>query len=224
MKTSSPSPARAAVLLSLSILLSLASIGCRDKVAECKKTCADLEKEHTAKCVGPGADSCKLAVTRSRGLGRLFADAFADRPALIDKSGNLTIKISGCPNGCGLHHVAGLGFQGGLRKVDGKAVPQYFVLAGGGVEGERVHFGKVVAKVPARRMAEVVERLVLRYDAEHHDGEAMAAFLRRVMPTLKASLADLEALDEQSATADDYIDLGDTTAFVPEVGEGECAV
>lgn len=178
----------------------------------------------------PGADSCKLAVTRSRGLGRLFVDAFDDRPDLIDKSGNLTIKISGCPNGCGLHHVGGLGFQGGLRKIGGKAVPQYFVLAGGGADteadGGKIHFGKVVAKVPARRMPAVVERLVELYQGERlSPSEPMAAFLRRVPPArLKATLADLEAIDETTALPEDYIDLGDTTEFVPEVGEGECAV
>ncbi len=78
----------------------------------------------------PGAESCKLAVTQSRGLARLVRDSFTDgrgRSAADD----VKIKISGCPNGCGQHHVAGIGFQGSIRKVGDRAVPQYFVMLGG---------------------------------------------------------------------------------------------
>src|SRR5205807_6135187 len=67
----------------------------------------------------PGAYSCRLAVTQSRGM----ADALTT--ALADRGESLPIKISGCPNGCGQHYVAGIGLQGSVRKVDGRAVPQY---------------------------------------------------------------------------------------------------
>ena len=65
----------------------------------------------------PGAESCKLAVTQSRGLGKYLGDHLRTRPDLIETAPDLTIKISGCPNGCGRHHLAGLGFQGSVRKV-----------------------------------------------------------------------------------------------------------
>ena len=74
----------------------------------------------------PGAESCKLAVTQSRGLGRLLSETLAARPDLAQEAANGVIKISGCPNGCGQHHIATLGFQGSVRKVDGRAVPQYW--------------------------------------------------------------------------------------------------
>ena len=69
----------------------------------------------------PGAESCKLAVTQSRGLGKFLGDHLREHPELIAKAPDLQIKISGCPNGCGRHHIAGLGFQGSVRKVAGKA-------------------------------------------------------------------------------------------------------
>ena len=86
----------------------------------------------------PGAESCKLAVTQSRGLGKFLGDHLREHPELIATAPDLQIKISGCPNGCGRHHIAGLGFQGSVRKVAGKAVPQYFVMVGGGPEGDGV--------------------------------------------------------------------------------------
>ena len=65
----------------------------------------------------PGAESCRLAVTQSRGLGRLLGDHLRARPHIADAAGAADIKISGCPNGCGLHHVAAIGFQGSIRKL-----------------------------------------------------------------------------------------------------------
>ncbi len=164
----------------------------------------------------PGADSCKLAVTQSRGLARELDTHFQARLDYVDRAPGLSVRISGCPNGCSLHHVAGIGFQGGVRKLDGRAVPQYFVMAGGGVEGERAHFGRVIAKIPARRITQAVERLVQIYEKERTGEERIVEFLRRADPKkLKAQLADLETLSEADARPEDFIDLGDTEAFVP---------
>ena len=55
----------------------------------------------------PGAESCKLAVTQSRGLGKFLGDHLREHPELVAKAPDLQIKISGCPNGCGRHHIAG---------------------------------------------------------------------------------------------------------------------
>jgi sulfite reductase (NADPH) hemoprotein beta-component len=173
----------------------------------------------------PGAESCKLAVTQSRGLGRRLSDALAARPELAAAASDAVIKISGCPNGCGQHHIATLGFQGSVRKVNGRAVPQYFVMVGGGVSSEGAQFARLAAKVPARRMDQAVERLIAWYQRDRTEGESSQAFFARAaVPAVKALLSDLEAFDAASATEEDYIDLAETTAFVPEIGEGECAV
>jgi sulfite reductase (NADPH) hemoprotein beta-component len=172
----------------------------------------------------PGAESCRLAVTQSRGLGRLLEAHIRSHPALVSKAPDLKIKMSGCPNGCGQHHIAGLGFQGSIRRLDGRAVPQYFVLVGGAVGDDGATFGRVAAKVPARRMTDVIDRLVELYDVSHAPGESATAFFKRVdLGTVKSTLADLEQMDPASATDQDFIDLGETSAFTPEVMEGECA-
>lgn len=172
----------------------------------------------------PGAESCKLAVTQSRGLGQAVGEYLRETPALIEMARDLDIKVSGCPNGCGQHHVATIGFQGSLRKVDGKAVPQYFIQIGGGIDGERTTFGRLAAKVPARRAPLALDRLVRLYAAEKSDGESALAFFRRLETSrVKALLADLETLTASSASAEDYVDLAETTAFRPETMDGECA-
>jgi sulfite reductase (NADPH) hemoprotein beta-component len=172
----------------------------------------------------PGAESCRLAVTQARGLGRLLADRLDERPDLAAAVPGLNIKISGCPNGCGQHHIAGIGFQGSLRKVGGKPAPHYFVMVGGGI-GDEARFGRTAAVVPARRSADAVERLVALYRASGHPGETATAFFQRVdVSTVKAALADLERLTPDEATPEDFVDLGEHAEFRPEVQDGECTV
>ena len=172
----------------------------------------------------PGAESCKLAVTQSRGLGRLLSESLDARPDLVAAVPGLDIKISGCPNGCGQHHIAGIGFQGSLRKVGGKPAPHYFVMVGGGVQNGITTFGRHVATVPARRAFDALERLVQLYRTEGSQADGPLAFFRSVeAPRVKALLADLEKLAPEAATEQDFIDLAEDHAFNPEVMDGECS-
>jgi sulfite reductase (NADPH) hemoprotein beta-component len=172
----------------------------------------------------PGAESCKLAVTQSRGLGRLLEAHLRARPDLAAAAPGLELKVSGCPNGCGQHHVATIGFQGSARKVAGRVVPQYFVLVGGGLGPEGARFGRLAGKVPARRVPEALERLVGLYRAEREEGEDAPAFFARLDPArARAALGDLPDLAAEALGPDDVVDLGESAEFRPETGEGECA-
>ena len=133
----------------------------------------------------PGAESCRLAVTQSRGLGRVLTEYLSARPDVVDMVSSGHIKSSGCPNGCGQHHVGSIGFQGSVRKVAGRAVPQYFVLVGGGCSDEGVaHFGKVVSKVPVHRLTDAVDRLLGLYRDHREGNEELGAFFRRMPPSM----------------------------------------
>jgi sulfite reductase (NADPH) hemoprotein beta-component len=172
----------------------------------------------------PGAESCKLAVTQSRGLGRLLEEHVRVRPSLAADAPGLDLKVSGCPNGCGQHHVAAIGFQGSARKVGGRAVPQYFVLLGGGLGPDGARFGRLAAKIPARRVPQALERLVALYREERAPGEEAPAFFARVDPArARGALADLAELAPEALRPEDLVDLGESAAFRPETGEGECA-
>jgi sulfite reductase (NADPH) hemoprotein beta-component len=173
----------------------------------------------------PGAESCRLAVTQSRGLGRLLTEHLSARPDIVDAVPG-RIKISGCPNGCGQHHIGSIGFQGSVRKVAGRAIPQYFVLVGGGCSDEgTAHFGKVVSKVPVNRLTEAVDRLLNIYREQRQEGEELGAFFRRIPPaTATAALNDLAQLLPTDVTDADLIDLGESHTFNPEVMDGECSV
>jgi sulfite reductase beta subunit-like hemoprotein len=172
----------------------------------------------------PGAETCRLAVTQSRGLGRVLTEHLSANPDLVFAVPSGDIKISGCPNGCGQHHIAAIGFQGSVRKVGGKAVPQYFVLVGGGITDAGAHFGKVVSKIPVHRLTDALDRLVGLYRDQRQGDESLGAFFRRVPPALATGvLQDLAEVRLEEMTSDDYIDLGEDQAFAPEVMDGECA-
>ncbi len=173
----------------------------------------------------PGAESCRLAVTQSRGLGRALTEHLVARPDLIDMVPSGRIKISGCPNGCGQHHIASIGFQGSVRKVAGKAVPQYFVLVGGGCGDDGVaHFGKVASKVPVSRMTDALDRLLNLYREQHQPNEDLGGFFRRVPVSVATdALKDLALLLPNETTEQDFVDLGESQAFSPEVMDGECS-
>jgi sulfite reductase (NADPH) hemoprotein beta-component len=172
----------------------------------------------------PGAESCKLAVTASRGVARLLGDHLRANPAVAAAAPDLQVKVSGCPNGCAQHHVAGIGLQGSARKLGGRVVPQYFVLLGGGVDEAGARFGRLAAKIPARRVPEALERLVALYRARRQEGETATAFFARAgLDEAKAALSGLGELTAETARPEDYVDPGEDHEFRPESMEGECA-
>ena len=172
----------------------------------------------------PGAESCRLAVTQSRGLARLIEENLEAQPALTRVAADVHIKISGCPNGCGQHHVAAIGFQGSIRKLGDRVVPQYFVMLGGGAGPDGASFGRLTAKVPARRVPEAVDRMLQLYRDERTTGETATAFFHRVETArAKAVLQDLERMTVEDAVPADFVDPGEDHAFNPEVMDGECS-
>ena len=173
---------------------------------------------------GPGAESCRLAVTQSRGLGRVLTEYLDRHPEFVALVHEGDIKISGCPNGCGQHHIAAIGFQGSVRKVGDRALPQYFVLVGGGSTDSGASFGRVVSKIPVRRLTTAIDRLLTLYQERRTPGESLGAFFRRIPAAIATdALKDLAELRQDETTADDWVDLGETHTFETVVMDGECA-
>jgi sulfite reductase beta subunit-like hemoprotein len=173
----------------------------------------------------PGADTCNLAVTKSRELALSISEKLRQANGKVAGAEALDVKISGCPNSCGQHHVAALGFHGTMRRVGGQAVPEYQLHLGGGIDGGGAVFGRQVVKVPARRVGDAVVRLLELWQREKQEGEAPLAYFRRVEPeVVKRAVADLAGFDPATAKAEEYLDLGDESPFVVAIGQGECAV
>ena len=171
----------------------------------------------------PGADTCNLAVTQSRGLADDIGRALED-VGLADVGG-IRINISGCTNSCGQHHVADIGFHGAERRAHGQSAPGYQMLLGGHVGSTEIEFGQRALRLPARAAAEAAVRVVGRYADEREAGEPFAGWLERIGGA-KVVAKDLKDLDEwptPEERPDFYVDFGETGPYSAEVGQGECA-
>ena len=168
-----------------------------------------------------GAHTCSLAVTASRGLGtELIHELRRDRRATdeIDAFSRAQIKISGCPNGCGQHHIAAISLQGAMRRVGERPMPFYALSIGGSAyDPSDVRFARLVTKLPAHRVTAAVRRLIDDYEASG-TSESFAEYLRNTdVRALEKRLADLATIDESTANEADFIDLGQTEPFAVEV-------
>jgi sulfite reductase (ferredoxin) len=172
----------------------------------------------------PGADTCQIAVTKSRELaiavGKLFTNGLAPDADLE----GIHVKISGCTNSCGQHHIGTVGFYGTYRKIGDHQVPHYQLLIGGGTSEGNASFGMPVVALPARRVPEALKKLVAFYKKEKCEGENFQTFLQRVgKARVKEEVLEFTKLPPYEENPTMYYDWGDTSDFKAEVGAGECA-
>jgi sulfite reductase (NADPH) hemoprotein beta-component len=122
----------------------------------------------------PGLDYCALANARAIPIAQDISRRFED-PVLAERIGELKIKISGCINACGHHHVGHIGILG----VDKKGEEFYQLTLGGSGEGD-ASLGQILGPaVPAGRVAAAVDELVAVYLAERRDDERFLDTVRR---------------------------------------------
>jgi sulfite reductase (ferredoxin) len=177
----------------------------------------------------PGADTCSLGVTSSKGLGRAIRDE------LLAKNGHLKsdplveqirIKISGCPNSCGHHHVADIGFYGNAVRSGERMVPAFSMLIAGRADGPDARIGKHVMKIAAKSIPEAVVTLIEQYKVERNDAEPFADWATRVgNDHIKEVLVDYQHMPKYEEDPMAFVDWGANKLFsLDEMGEGECAV
>jgi sulfite reductase (ferredoxin) len=171
----------------------------------------------------PGADTCNLAVTQSRGLARAIGDRLTEEG--LGEVGGLRINISGCMNSCGQHHTADIGFFGTERRAHGQAAPGYQLLLGGYIGQEQAHFGDKAGRLPAKAAPEAVIRVVRRFVDEREAGEAFRSWMERVggANAIQATLKDLDVFPLPSENPDFFVDWDETNGFNVELGASECA-
>ena len=193
-----------------------------------------------------GTTSCNLALTNSHRLAKEVQRRFLDLG--MDTDGDLagsTIKISGCPNSCGQHGIATIGFYGGGSKAGGRMYPVYQMSVGGRHDGSTM-LGVNCMRIPAKRVVETVLRIIELFREEREgapaagqaQAQAQAATLKEWIHAVAAgagagairSVADLKArlapLAEPPSFEDDpgfYSDHGADAAYHARTGKGECA-
>ena len=171
----------------------------------------------------PGADTCNLAVTQSRGLADAIGAALEE--AGLADVGGVRINISGCTNSCGQHHVADIGFVGLERRAYKRAAPGYQMLLGGHVGLETIEFGRKSVKLPAKAVGTATVRVIGRFAAEREAGESFTSWLAKAggADAVGETLQDLDHFPTFEEDPSFYTDYDEQGPYVAEVGAGECA-
>ena len=174
----------------------------------------------------PGAETCQLGISASRGLSRALETRFKDVGLSGEDIENIRIKVSGCPNSCGQHHVADIGFFGGARKINEHLAPHFQLLLGGLTDEGKAVFGQPVMKLPARRIPDAVLRMLELYRKDRQSSqESFRAFATRVGADYwKRALDEFTTLPPYDQSPEAYRDWGAETDFsLGGMGPGECA-
>ncbi len=172
----------------------------------------------------PGADTCNIAVTQSRGLANAIGEKLEEEG--LAEVGGVRINISGCTNSCGQHHASDIGFFGAERRAHGKSLPGYQMLLGGYVGEEQIHFGEKALRLPAKNAPEGAARVIRRFNDERNAGETFQGWLARSggATAVAEGLKDLDNVPQPDDAPDFFVDYDETGPFSGEVGDSECAV
>jgi sulfite reductase (ferredoxin) len=180
----------------------------------------------------PGTDTCKLGIASSRGLGAVLGERLAARSAAssagdVDDAAirDLRVKVSGCFNSCGQHHVADVGFWGVSRKVGSHTVPHFQVVLGGQWSENARSYGLAVGAVPSKNVPAALDGLLAAYTRERESGESFQSWVKRSGKSqIRKLLEPFMAVPAYDADKTLYSDHGDPREFtIGDLGVGECA-
>ena len=175
----------------------------------------------------PGTDTCKLGIASSRGLADELRQMLTPKQWELDEAvRNLRIKISGCFNSCGQHHIADLGFYGNSRTFKGYKVPHFQVVLGGQWTNNAGSFGLAIGAVPSKNIPMVVLKLADYYveNRSSKDESFQEYFSRQKKSVLKEQILEFMEVPPYLEDSSFYTDWGDPRVFtLGDMGVGECA-
>jgi sulfite reductase (ferredoxin) len=174
----------------------------------------------------PGTDTCKLGIASSRGLARELRSRLGEKSLELDQAvKNLRIKVSGCFNSCGQHHIADIGFYGINRNVNRFQVPHFQVILGGKFHDNAGEYGVAIGAVPSKRIPEAVLSITEFYMRQRRKDELFQEFVTRIgKKAIKDLLEDLTKIPAHEVDRSYYSDWGDPREFtLTDMGVGECA-
>jgi len=181
-----------------------------------------------------GTTSCNLALTNSHRLAKEIQRKFLELK--LDEDDDLsdsTIKISGCPNSCGQHGIATIGFYGGGGRVGKDMYPSYQMSLGGRSDGETM-LGINCMRIPAKRVIPTILKIIESFKENKKDGDSLSSWINRIVhdnenseiksiSDLKQILSSFTVPPSKDEDSDFYSDYGSDSSYHTKTGKGECA-
>ena len=181
-----------------------------------------------------GTTSCNLALTNSHRLAKEIQRKFLELK--LDEDDDLTdssIKISGCPNSCGQHGIATIGFFGGGGRNGKDMYANYQMSLGGRFDGETT-LGQTCLRVPAKRVIPVILKIIELFKEHKKSDDTLKSWIHRIINDSEdsaiKSIVDIKKILEpivipptRDEDPDFYLDYGSDTSYHTKTGKGECA-
>ena len=181
-----------------------------------------------------GTTSCNLALTNSHRLAKEVQRKFLELN--FDEDDDLrdsTIKISGCPNSCGQHQIATIGFYGGGGRHGTDMFPNYTMSLGGKFDEDSM-LGHHTARVPVKRIIPVILKIIELFKENKQPDDTLSKWIDRVVKgnesskitgveDIKKEIAPLIVPPKIEDEPDFYMDYGSDTNYHTVTGKGECA-
>ena len=172
----------------------------------------------------PGTDSCKLGITSSRGLAAHLQKRFANGMSGIARRSDLKVKISGCFNSCGQHHIADIGFFGSVQRKKRDTAPVFQVTLGGSTRNNAQSYGLAVGKIPAQNVDKAIVKVSEFYNREKRGDETLSDVVARLGKIrIKAELKEFMVLPTYAESPGHYQDTRQPWQYKRSIGIGECA-
>ncbi len=155
-----------------------------------------------------GAATCKLGLCLSRGLSDAISEKFTKSNIPATDSQTI-IRIGGCPNSCSNHYIPDMGFQGRAKRINGRLMPYYDILAGARIVEGNARLAEIIGSVPAKRVPELLSEALSNGTIEKEQ--------------LKQVVAKYSDIGAESLPDDYYYDYGSDEPFsLSGRGPGEC--
>ncbi len=172
----------------------------------------------------PGTDSCKLGITASRGLAAHLSKQFGNGMSGIAHRSDLKVKISGCFNSCGQHHIADIGFFGSVQRKKNDTAPVFQITVGGSTRNNAESYGLAIGKIPSQNVDKAIVRVTEFYSREKRGDETLSDVVARVGKTrVKQELAEFMELPTFEESPGFYRDIRQPWQYQRSIGVGECA-
>ena len=181
-----------------------------------------------------GTTSCNLALTNSHRLAKEIQRKFLELKYDEDEElRDASIKISGCPNSCGQHEIATIGFYGGGGRLGKDMYPNYVMSLGGRSDGDAM-LGANCMRVPVKRVMPVIFKIIEIFKKNKKSVDTLSSWINRIVKgnedseiksvnDLKKILSPLVVPPTKAEDEDFYQDYGTDTSYHTITGKGECA-
>lgn len=172
-----------------------------------------------------GADTCKLGICLSKNLLKAIREKIDNDKIDYKNLDKLKINISGCPNNCGQHIIADIGFYGRAKKINGHYAPFYYVVIGGKVERDKTRFAEKIGEISSKNIPDFIQEYLSHLNTKITTNDNFSDFL-----LFKENQKLLQLIEKYknpplySENKNFYYDWGSEKEFsILEKVEGECS-